>query len=132
MSTPIPAVGGYVSLAVCLSSECLPGAAAVTIAWAAFLVAIANLLIMRSRDTFIAVMLAFIPSMISISPGMFYIYRPDIYSAAARDFLVFPINLIWFADVAVTWGWIISVALLMMTLLLAFAVGSITEKRELS
>jgi ABC-2 type transport system permease protein len=108
------------------------GAAAVTIAWAVFLVATANLLIMRSRDTFVALMLAFIPSMISIFPGMFYIYRPDIYSAAARNFLVFPVNLIWFADVAVAWGWIITVALLVVALLLAFAAGLIAEKQELS
>ena len=108
------------------------GAAAVTIAWAVFLVVTANLLIMRSRDTFIALMLAFIPSVISIFPGMFYIYRPDIYSTAARNFLVFPVNLIWFADVAATWGWIITVALLVVALLLAFAAGLIAEKQELS
>jgi ABC-type transport system involved in multi-copper enzyme maturation permease subunit len=108
------------------------GAAAVTIAWAVFLVVTANLLILRSRDTFIALMLAFIPSMISIFPGMFYIYRPDIYSAAARNFLVFPVNLIWFADVAVAWGWMITVALLALALLLAFAAGLIAEKQELS
>jgi ABC-2 type transport system permease protein len=108
------------------------GAAAVTIAWAVFLVVTANLLMMRSRDTFIALMLAFIPSMISIFPGMLYIYRPDIYSATARNFLVFPVNLIWFADVAVAWGWIITVALLVVALLLAFAAGLIAEKQELS
>ena len=108
------------------------GAAAVTIAWAVFLVVTANLLIMRSRDTFIALMLAFIPSIISIFPGMFYIYRPDIYSAAARNFLVFPVNLIWFADVAVTWGWLITVALVAVALLLAAGAGLITEKQELS
>ena len=108
------------------------GAAAVTIAWAVFLVVTANLLIMRSRDTFIALMLAFIPSMISIFPGMFYIYRPDIYSAAARNFLVFPVNLIWFADVAVNCGWLIAMALVVMALLLAFGAGLIAEKQELS
>jgi ABC-type transport system involved in multi-copper enzyme maturation permease subunit len=108
------------------------GAAAVTIAWAVFLVVTANLLMMRSRDTFIALMLAFIPSMISIFPGMLYIYRPDIYSATVRNFLVFPVNLIWFADVAVAWGWIITVALLVVALLLAFAAGLIAEKQELS
>jgi ABC-type transport system involved in multi-copper enzyme maturation permease subunit len=107
------------------------GAAAVTIAWAVFLVVTTNLLIMRSRDTFIALMLAFIPSMISIFPGTFYIYRPDIYSAAARNFLVFPVNLIWFADVAVTWGWLITAALQVLALLLAFAAGLIAEKQEL-
>jgi hypothetical protein len=65
-------------------------------------------------------------------PGMFYIYRPDIYSAAARNFLVFPVNLIWFPDVAVTWGWIVTATLLLMTLLLAFAAGLIAERQELS
>ena len=108
------------------------GAAAVTIAWAVLLVVTANLLIMRSRDTFIGLMLAFIPFMISIFPGMFYIYRPDIYAEAARNFLVFPVNLIWFADVAVTWGWVINAALLAMAVLLAFAAGLIAEKQELS
>ena len=77
-------------------------------------------------------MLAFIPFMMAIFPGMFYIYRPDIYSAAARNFLVFPVNLIWFADVAVTWGWVMAVALLVVALLLAFAAGLIAEKQELS
>jgi ABC-2 type transport system permease protein len=113
-------------------AEAYAGAAAVTIAWTVFLVVTANLLIMRSRDTFIALMLAFIPSMISMFPGMFYIYRPDIYSAAARNFLVFPVNLIWFPDVAVTWGWIVTATLLLMTLLLAFAAGLIAERHELS
>jgi hypothetical protein len=108
------------------------GAAAVTIAWAVLLVVTANLLIMRSRDTFIGLMLAFIPFMISIFPGMFYIYRPDIYAEAARNVLVFPVNLIWFADVAVTWGWVIHAALLGMAVLLAFAAGLIAEKQELS
>ena len=113
-------------------ADAYAGAAAVTIAWAVFLVVTANLLIMRSRDTFIALMLAFIPSIISIFPGMFYIYRPDIYSAAARNFLVFPVNLIWFADVAVTWGWLIAVALVAVALLLASGAGLIAEKQELS
>ena len=63
---------------------------------------------------------------------MFYIYRPDIYAEAARNFLVFPVNLIWFADVAVTWGWVINAALLAMAVLLAFAAGLIAEKQELS
>jgi ABC-type transport system involved in multi-copper enzyme maturation permease subunit len=108
------------------------GAAAVTIAWAVLLVVTANLLIMRSRDTFIGLMLAFIPFMISIFPGMFYIYRPDIYAEAARNFLVFPVNLIWFADVAVTWGWVITAALLVMAMLLALLAGLIAEKQELS
>jgi ABC-2 type transport system permease protein len=113
-------------------ADAYAGAAAVTIAWAVFLVVTAHLLMMRSRDTFIALMLAFIPSMISMFPAMFYIYRPDIYSAAARDFLVFPVNLIWFPNVAVTWGWIITGTLLGMALLLAFASGLIAEKQELS
>ena len=57
------------------------GAAAVTIAWAVLLVVTTNLLIMRSRDTFIALMLAFIPSMIqyflarSTSTGRIFIPR---------------------------------------------------------
>ena len=134
-------IGGMASIAqwvfISLSPFSYPadayaGAAAVTIAWTVFLVVTANLLIMRSRDTFMALMLAFIPSMISIFPGMFYIYRPDIYSAAARNVLVFPVNLIWFADVAVSWGWLIAVALVAVALLLASGAGLIAEKQELS
>jgi ABC-2 type transport system permease protein len=131
----IASIVQWVSMSVSRFSyppDAYAGAAAVTIAWAVFLVTTANLLIMRSRDTFTALMLAFILSMLSIFPGMFYIYRPDIYSAAARNFLVFPVNLIWFADVAVSWGWLIAVALVAVALLLASGAGLIAEKQELS
>jgi len=48
------------------------GAAAVIVGWAVCLVALVNMLILHARDTFSALLIAFIPSIVSMFPGMIY------------------------------------------------------------
>jgi hypothetical protein len=81
-------------------------AAAVIAGWAICLVALVNLLILHSRDTFSALLTAFVSAMVSMFPGMIYMYRPDVFAdgPALRDVIVFPMNLVWYPEVAIRWG----------------------------
>lgn len=81
-------------------------AAAVIVGWTVCMVALVNVLILRARDTFSALLIAFIPAIVSMFPGMIYMYRPDVFAdvPALRDTVVFPMNLVWYPEVAIHWG----------------------------
>jgi hypothetical protein len=74
------------------------GSAAATIAWAVMLVALVNLLILATRDSYTALLIAFVPAFVSIFPGFILMYRPDLYAdrPLLRDVVVFPMNLVWY------------------------------------
>src|SRR5690606_36311127 len=81
------------------------GASAVAIAWAVLLVALVNLLVLDARDSYTALLIASVPMMGSMLPGMLYAYRPDVFEGmpTVRDVVVFPMNLVWFRRLAAPW-----------------------------
>lgn len=108
------------------------GAAAVIIGWTVCLVGLANLLILQARDTYSALLIAFIPAIASMFPGMIYIYRPDVFAAvpAVRDVVVFPMNLMWYPQVAIHWGPPLAALLLCFAIIFAALAGWSIERRD--
>jgi hypothetical protein len=100
------------------------GAAAAVLAWTLLLVSIVNFAILNARETYLALLIAFIPITISILPSMVYMYRPDVFAEAPllRAVVIFPMNLVWYPDFAVRWG--LALAGLFLALALAFAAAS--------
>jgi hypothetical protein len=100
--------------------------------WTVCLIGLVNLLILQARDTYSALLIAFIPAIASMFPGMIYIYRPDVFAGvpAVRDVVVFPMNLMWYPEVAIHWG--LPVAALLLCLAIAFAAlaGWSIERRD--
>lgn len=110
------------------------GAAAVVVGWAVFLVALANVLILHARDTFSALLIAFIPSIVSMFPGVIYMYRPDVFGnvPALRDAVVFPLNLVWYPEVAIRWGLPLAMLLLCLAAGLGALAGWLMERRDVA
>lgn len=67
-------------------------------ALAVVMLAIANLAFLFVRDTYNAILLAAAIFIVTVLPGGMYIYRPDLYTPAIKDILVFPANLLWRED----------------------------------
>jgi hypothetical protein len=108
------------------------GAAVAIIGWAACLIALVNLLILQARETYSALLIAFIPMLVSMFPGMIYMYRPDVFAEAPglRDIIVFPTNLVWYPEAAIHWGAPLTVLLFGMAAGLAALAGSLFEARD--
>ncbi|MEV4896556.1 hypothetical protein AB0K48_45070 [Nonomuraea sp. NPDC055795] len=66
------------------------------------MLAIANLAFLYVRDTYNAILAAAAIFIVTALPGGMYIYRPDLYPPAVKDLVVFPANLLWHEDDAVT------------------------------
>jgi ABC-type Na+ efflux pump permease subunit len=68
--------------------------AGVILALSVCLILLVNLLILFTSDSYTALLVAFLPLMVTIFPGMIFMYRPDVFEAAPalRDLLVFPMN----------------------------------------
>src|SRR5262249_40858587 len=81
-------------------------APAVIVGWTVCMVALVNVLILRARDTFSALLIPFIPAIVSMFPRLIYMYRPDVFAdvLALRATVVFPMNLVWYPEVAIHWG----------------------------
>jgi hypothetical protein len=101
------------------------GSNAATIAWAVMLVALVNVLILATRDSYTALLIAFVPAFVSIFPGFILVYRPDLYAdrPLLRDIAVFPMNLVWYPGIARASGIAIAAALLVLAALLAVIAG---------
>jgi ABC-type Na+ efflux pump permease subunit len=112
----------------------LLGANFVLFAWTVFLVSIFNLAVLGARDTYIALLVAFVPMMVSILPSTIYMYRPDVFEAAPllRALSVFPLNLVWFPDFSASWGFALGSLLLGMSAGLVAAAAWTLEKLDLS
>jgi hypothetical protein len=110
------------------------GAAAAVVGWAVCLVALVNVLMLHARDTFSALLIAFIPSIVSMFPGMIYMYRPDVFAnvPALRDAVVFPLNLVWYPEVATHWGLPLAALLLCMAAGLSVLAGWLMERRDVA
>ena len=108
------------------------GASAATLAWTVLLVALVNLLILGSRDSFSAAMIAFVPMFLAILPSMLFMYRPDVLELfpAVKDPLVFPMNLVWHKDIAAQYGATIAFAMLALASLAAVLAGRLMERRD--
>lgn len=65
------------------------------------MLAIVNLAFLFVRDTYNAILVASAVFIATVLPGGMYIYRPDLYTPAMKDMLVFPANLLWHEDDAV-------------------------------
>jgi hypothetical protein len=108
------------------------GAAAVITGWTICLVALVNVLILRARDTFSALLIAFVPSIVSMFPGMIYMYRPDVFAdmPTLRDAVVFPMNLVWYPEVAIRWGLPLAVLMLLLAATFTALAGSLMERQD--
>jgi hypothetical protein len=108
------------------------GAAAVIIGWTVCLVGLVTLLILPARETSSAVLIAFIPALASMFPGMIYIYRPDVFATvpAVRDVVVCPMNLLWYPQVALQWGPPLAALLLGLAIAFAALAGWSIDRRD--
>jgi hypothetical protein len=113
-------------------SAAYAGAAAVIIGWTVCLIGLVNLLILRARDTYSALLIAFIPAIASMFPGLIYMYRPDVFAGmpAVRDVVVFPMNLIWYPEVTVHWGPPLAALLLCVAIAFAALAGRSIERQD--
>jgi hypothetical protein len=110
------------------------GAATAVLAWTLCLVAIVNVAILFVRDTYSALLVAFIPMAASILPGLIYMYRPDVFEGAPllRAIVVFPNTLIWHPDFSARWGILLGAFFCCAALALVAAAGKCIEARDVT
>jgi len=108
------------------------GASAVVVGLTVCLVAVVNLLVVHAHDSHSALLIAFVPGLAAMAPGLVYVYRPDVYEAAPglADAIVFPGNLIWHSVWAARWGPPLGAACLFLAGLLAFLAGERLRRSE--
>ena len=108
------------------------GAGLAVLAWTLFLIGSVNFAILSARETYVALLIAFVPIAISLLPGMVYMYRPDVFLGApdVRDLIVFPMNLVWYPDFAARWGSSIAALFLALAVAVAYAAGWRIERRD--
>jgi hypothetical protein len=110
----------------------LIGASAVVIAWTACLVSIVNIVILATRETYTAALIAFAILAFAMLPGSVYMYRPDLFTDAPllRTLLVFPLTLLWHASFSARWGLPLAALFLGITVALIAAAGERIEARD--
>lgn len=108
--------------------------AGVIVALSVCLIALVNLLILYTNDSYAALLVAFVPLMVTIFPGMIFMYRPDVFESAPalRDLLVFPMNLIWYAGFATHCGGAIVIGLLFAAMMLVWLAGRLLERKDVA
>jgi hypothetical protein len=121
-----------VALGLPLDGRAYAGAVAIVLAVTLCLVALVNVLLVSVRDSFTALVGAFVPFMLAMLPGVVYLYRPDVYDAAPAlaDVLVFPANLLWHDAVMTHWSPIIVLVLALATLVLVALAGRCLAQRD--
>jgi hypothetical protein len=64
------------------------------------LLTLLNLVFLFAKETYYAVLLAFVVFTLLVLPGGIFMYRPDIFQnhAALRGLVIFPGNLLWFSE----------------------------------
>jgi hypothetical protein len=125
-------VAGMSAAGLAYDSLAVAGNSAVVVAWAVLLVALVNLLILGVRDSYTALLVAFVPIYVALLPSMVYLYRPDVFAAAPalRDVLVFPVNLVWYPEFAARRGWPLAGLMLGLAALLVALAGLRIERRD--
>ncbi len=108
------------------------GAAAAVIATVVALVCLVNLAALYARETYTALVIAFVPLAAALLPGMFYMYRPDLFNDAPlmRDFVVFPLNLVWYPDFSRQYGLSLAGLLILLAAALITVAGQSIERRD--
>ena len=109
------------------------GAATAVIAWTLLLVAIVNVAILFVRDTYAALLIAFIPMAVSMLPGLIYMYRPDVFEDAPllRAIAIFPNTLIWHLDFSTRWGLVLAAVFCCAALALIAIAGKCIDARDI-
>lgn len=110
----------------------LAGANFALLGWTILLVCIVNLIVLSVRDTYTALLAAFVPMLVTILPGTIYMYRPDIFetSPGVRDVVVFPLNLVWYPDFSASWGFLLGALFLALGAGLLAAAGWKFERQD--
>lgn len=110
----------------------LAGANFALLGWTICLVCFVNLCALHVRDTYAALLVAFVPMLVTILPSTIYMYRPDVFEAVprARDIVVFPLNLVWYPDFSAGWGFALGGLFLVMAACLVATAGWIFKKRD--
>jgi ABC-type Na+ efflux pump permease subunit len=110
----------------------LGGANFALLAWTILLVCLINLIVLSVRDTYTALLVAFVPMLVTILPGTIYMYRPDIFESVprVRDLVVFPLNLVWFQAFSANWGFLLGTLFLALAAGLVAAAGWTLEKHD--
>lgn len=108
------------------------GAVSITIGWAVLLIGLVNLIVLDARDSYTAVLIAFVPMFVSMFPGMISMYRPDIFDGrpTLKDTIVFPMNLIWHKGLSGHWGAVLASLMLALAISLAGVAGRSIERRD--
>jgi hypothetical protein len=75
-------------------------AAIVTTALVLSLLALLNLVFLFARETYYALLLAFVVFTLAVLPGGVFMYRPDVFQdrALLRNLIIFPGNLLWLSE----------------------------------
>jgi ABC-type transport system involved in multi-copper enzyme maturation permease subunit len=109
-------------------------AVAVILAFTICLVALANLLVLTARDTFSALVIAFILFMAVMLPGVVYIYRPDFYAfwPGLTDLIVFPANLLWHSAETRRFAPLAVFIFLLISLVLVALAGHRLQQRDIT
>lgn len=108
------------------------GASAIVVSLTVCLVAVVNLLLVNSRDSHSAIMIACAPALLAMVPGVVYLYRPDVYETVPRlaAVIVFPGNLVWQGAWAARWGMAVSAGWLALAAVLALLAGERLRRSE--
>ena len=85
------------------------------------------------RDLYAALLIAFVPMLLTILPSTFYMYRPDLFETAPRlrDLIVFPLTLVWYPDFGASSGFLLGGLLLALAAVLLVAAGWVFERRDI-
>jgi hypothetical protein len=122
------------ALGLIVEPKSFASTAGVILALSVCLILLVNLLILFTSDSYTALLVAFVPLMVTILPGMIFMYRPDVFEAtpALRDLVVFPMNLIWYPDFTAHWGGAIAVGLLLVATVLVLLAGRLLERKDVA
>ncbi|MTD93531.1 hypothetical protein GIW81_04185 [Hyphomicrobium sp. xq] len=110
----------------------LAGANFALLGWTILLICLVNLIVLWTSDTYTALLIAFVPMLVTILPGTIYMYRPDIFEASShvRDLVVFPLNLVWYPDFSASWGFALGGLFLALAAGLVVAAGWMFEMKD--
>jgi hypothetical protein len=124
--------GAMVACNLVLEPKAYAGTVAIILAFTILLLAIANLLMLAVRDSFAALVVAFVPFMAAMLPGIVYMYRPDFYPAGLPDYTAFPANLLWHPDFAARFGLPIALALALAASVVVAIAGRLLERKNIA
>jgi hypothetical protein len=110
------------------------GTVAAIVAFTILLLAITNLLMLNVRDSFAALVVAFVPFMAAMLPGIVFMYRPDFFDLVPglADYIAFPANLLWHPDFAARFGLPIALALALAATVVVATAGGLLDRKDIA